>query len=198
MQSRIGIVVLAAGGSTRMGQPKQLLPLGASTILEQTLAAAIGSVCRPVIAVVGASAEQIRPVIGVRIQVVENPDWPEGIHTSIGAGLRALQLCENVDGVVLTNADQPYIKARVFNALVARFRSGGKKIVASSYSGTMGCPALFAAELFPELLALTEGGAKAVIRKYARHALALAWPEGAYDVDTPEEYEFHRKAFAVY
>lgn len=189
MVVRIGIIVLAAGASTRMGQPKQLLACGKSTLLGTTLSAALKSECDPVIVVLGANVERIRETVPPGIQMVYNECWPNGLHTSIAAGLAKLgDLHANAAAAIFANADQPYITDAVFRRLVAAYRDTGKRICASAYAKTRGTPALFDASLFPELSRLSKGGARTLFNRYPNDVAEVPWPEGAFDLDTPADY----------
>ncbi|HSV63392.1 MAG TPA: nucleotidyltransferase family protein, partial [Chthoniobacterales bacterium] len=155
----VGAVVLAAGGSSRLGRPKQLLTFGGETLVRRAVRAAAEAGCDPVIVVVGETSETsdtirselaIRdsriasfPAPGneVRAMIVENGEWRKGVGTSIRRGLR--ELPGFVDAVVLLACDQPFIDASVVGRLIAAREEGGRPMVASSYASTLGVPALF-------------------------------------------------------
>lgn len=190
--SAFGIVILAAGASTRMGKPKQLLPYQEHSLLHHVVETALASVCRPVVVVLGAYAEQMRPEINqLPVQVVENPQWAEGMSASIQAGIQVLNTMPNsIEAVVLALCDQPFISAQAINQLVEAYQTTAQPIIASEYAGTLGVPALFSHSLFPELAALKGGeGAKQVINKYVHEVVGVPFPEGAIDIDTPKDYE---------
>ena len=185
-----GAVILAAGGSTRMGTPKQLLTLEGRTLISRTIDAARGAGCHPVLVVLGAHANQIRPEIdGLPIHVLENPNWTEGLASSIRLAIHALQRVTPIpDGAVLAVCDQPYTSAEHLQALVQAARSSRRPIIASQYAGILGVPTLFASTIWPDLLALRgESGARHVIRQHIRDVYPIPFPEGACDLDTPED-----------
>jgi molybdenum cofactor cytidylyltransferase len=184
-----GLILLAAGGSSRMGSPKQLLRYRGEPLIRRAARIALGSALRPVIAVLGAHAERIRPLLAdLPVDVVVNARWAEGVGTSIRAGVE-LARSHGLAGVVLALADQVRVTAEMFDRLLAAQRESGLPIAASRYGGTMGVPALFAREMFPRLLALApDQGCKGLILAHAARAVHVDCPEAEADVDTPEDY----------
>lgn len=190
--SAIAIVILAAGASARMGIPKQLLPYRGRSLVRHAVEAALGSTCRPVLIVLGANAEQIRPEVeGPSVQIVPNPRWAEGLSSSIRAGIEALASSEDPpEAVVLTLCDQPLVCSDDIDALVAAYRSTTRPIIASKYAGTLGVPALFAQSVLPELLHLAgDAGAKQVIQRHLASVWPVPCPHAAIDLDTLVDYE---------
>jgi molybdenum cofactor cytidylyltransferase len=187
----VGLVLLAAGGSTRMGAPKQLLDLGGHSMVRHAANAALASVCRPVVVVVGANGEKVRAELdGLPVRVVENGDWARGMGTSVRAGVAALDGTW-VDAAVLMLCDQPFVTGSVIDALVDAHRGTGRPVAASEYAGSLGVPALFHRSLFPELRAIgPAAGAKQVLaRRAAGEVAAVPFAAGAEDVDTPADYQ---------
>lgn len=187
----VGIVILAAGSSTRMGTPKQLLPYREHTLLSHTVEVAIASICHPIIVILGAYAEQIRPEISqYPIQILENPRWNEGMSSSIQVGIQALdKASEKPEAVVITLCDQPFISTQLVNQLVETYFTTGKPIIASEYAGILGVPTLFSSSFFPNLMDLKgAAGAKKIIEKYSDRVFSIPFLEGTVDIDTPEEY----------
>ena len=177
MNSIAGIV-LAAGGSSRLGQPKQLILLGSETLLERSVRIALDAGLAPVVVVLGSGATLIRSRCGlVGAWVVENMQWQEGMASSIRAGAGAL-LGSGADGVVIMTCDQPAVSVAHLRALVER--TG--RVTASSYAGRQGIPAYFPRRLFSELL-LLQGDAGA--REMLVAADAIELPGGEFDIDTP-------------
>jgi molybdenum cofactor cytidylyltransferase len=190
----VGVVVLAAGASRRMGEPKQLLRYGGESLLRRAVQAALGSRCRPVVVVLGAHAEVLRGE-AAGAQVVVNEEWAEGMSSSIRCGLRALDAATPVlaDAAILTLCDQPFVTSEVIDRLVAAYEEKRPALVASRYESggeaTTGVPALFSRELFAELMELRGAeGAKRVITRHASEATHVSVPEASFDVDTPEDY----------
>jgi len=187
------IIILAAGASTRMGRPKQLLAYDGHTFLRNAAEVAVASVCRPIVVVLGAYADQLHSEIDdLPTQQVVNKRWAEGMGSSIRTGLGVLHLCDQksvTDAMVLMLCDQPFVKAAVINNLVTAFGSNKKGIIASEYGGTLGVPALFGREYFAGLAALSgAAGAKQFIAAHASEVMRVRFPQGATDVDTPEDY----------
>jgi molybdenum cofactor cytidylyltransferase len=190
--SGVGLIILAAGASTRMGTPKQLLKYGRQSLICHVVEIAIASVCHPVIVVLGAYAESIQPEIEtLPIHTVENPDWNQGMSSSIHVGIEALNsLNPNAEAVVLMLCDQPFVCSQLINQLVEVHQTTLKPIVASEYAANLGVPALFHRTLFPQLMTLTgASGAKQLINKYAHDVVAIPFPEGLIDLDTPQDYQ---------
>lgn len=187
---KCGLILLAAGGSTRMGEPKQLMDYHGKPLVRHAVDTALASACRPVIVVLGANAGAISEVVrDLPVETVTNLCWSEGMGTSIQAGGRAAAGRE-LDGVILALADQPLVTAEIYNQLVAQHEMTGKPIVTSEYAGTVGVPVLFAREYFPHLLALRpEQGCKGVILAHEASALRISFPEAETDVDTPVDFQ---------
>jgi len=188
----IGIIILAAGASSRMGTPKQLLPYRGRSFLSHIAEAAVASVCHPVVVVLGANTEQLKPEVSqLPVQVVENQHWAEGMSSSIRSGIEALNgMSQNLEAVAIALCDQPFVSSQIINQIVAAYRFTGKPIVASEYAGTLGVPALFSRAFFPELMALgASEGAKHLIKKYFHKVFPVPFAEGAIDIDTPKDYQ---------
>lgn len=202
----VGAVILAAGGSSRLGQPKQLLKFRGETLIRRAVGAAAEAGCDPIVVVVGEIIEAIRSELDIRdsrissssghvqdsrtarATVVENPNWKRGIGTSIRQGLE--QLPPSVEAAALLTCDQPFVDASTVNELIAAQQKTGKPIIASSYANTLGVPALFDRSCFEALLALpNESGAKKVIEEQADTVASIPFEDGAIDIDTPEDFE---------
>lgn len=186
----IGMIILAAGASIRMGTPKQLLVYRGRSFLSQIVETAITSMCHPIVVVLGVNAQRFKPEVShFPVQVVENLRWCEGMSASIKVGMEAL-VNQNIEGVVITLCDQPFVSTQIINQLIAAYHSTGKSIVACEYAGTLGVPALFSRALFPELMKLdATAGAKYLIKKHSEQVFSVSFPEGAIDIDTPQDYE---------
>jgi molybdenum cofactor cytidylyltransferase len=187
---RIGAIILAAGASTRMGEPKQLLPVGGKPLVARAAEAALASPVWPVIVVLGANAELIRPSLTrLPVLTVENTAWAEGMAASIRAGIAALeQFSRTIDGALLALCDQPAFSPAVINRLLAAQLDSGRSIVAARYAGRDGAPAIFLRRHFGALAALTgEAGARSLLHPGA-DLVAVELPELACDVDTREDY----------
>lgn len=188
----VGVVILAAGGSRRLGTPKQMLVYDGETLIRRAARTALASACRPVAVVVGASAQAARREIAdLPVLTVFNADWDDGLASSLRTGLTALLADDShaLDGVVIMLCDQPLVSPALLDSLVARFQSDGPQIIASDYDGVLGVPALFHRALFGPLLALTgDEGARHVLRRHAGPVGRVPFPKGRVDVDTREDY----------
>ena len=187
--SNNAVVLLAAGNSSRMGSPKQLLEYRHGPLIRHAAEVAIASGCARVIVVLGANAAEIRPALaGLPVDIVENPRWQEGMGASINAGIRAAE-ARGLGGAILTLGDQPLITPEILRNLILEHQCTGQPIVASQYARTVGVPVYFAKEYFPHLLALApEQGCKGVILKHREDARQINCPEAEADLDTPEDY----------
>ena len=188
----VGIVVLAAGGSQRMGQPKQLLPLGGRTLLRRAAETAIASTCRPIVVTMGAHEELLGPQLhSLPVLVAHNPDWRQGISSSLRVGLKALmKAAPEVEGALIMLADQPLVSAEDLDRLVAVHRETDKDIVASEYADTCGVPMFIAWRLFEQATSLSgDAGAKSLIARYDEHVVSVPLTAAATDIDTPADYE---------
>jgi len=187
---RVGVIVLAAGGSARMGSPKQLLSYRGQTLLRRAAETALGSIGERVVVVIGSHAQRMREELdGLPVSVVENRDWRTGMSSSIRAGLEELASIDP-DGVVLMLCDQPFVTVELIDSLVVTQRQTGKLIVASSYEDVRGVPAFFSRELFPELMSLTaDEGARRLIQNHPALVASINFPEASIDIDTPPKYQ---------
>ena len=192
MERRIGLVLLAAGGATRMGTAKQLLPYLGRSLLRHAAEVAVASGLAPVLVVLGAQADRLEPELaGLQVGIVTNDEWEKGMGGSIRAGIRAMQAATaGVEAVVFTVCDQPLVGPDVIGRLVEGYLVTGKPVVASEYRGTLGVPALFARRYFPHLSGLADGGgAKRLIAGAGNAVHAVPFLGGAFDIDTPQDYE---------
>jgi molybdenum cofactor cytidylyltransferase len=186
--SHCGIVILAAGGSSRLGRPKQLLELAGKTLLRRAVDTALASSCRPVFVVLGSQSDELAgPIAGMPVTILFNPDWPSGIASSIRVGIAAAR--RESDAAVLMLCDQPFVTSAAIDRLVQRHEAGGKAICAAAYEGTLGTPALFDASLFGELLELSgQEGGKKIIQRHAAEVEGVDLPEAAADIDTEVDF----------
>jgi len=184
------LIILAAGASTRLGQPKQLLPFRGRSLLRHATETALASACRPVVVVLGASAERLQTELnGLAVTVAQNPSCAEGIASSIRTGLKAAALeSPGPDSVVIMLCDQPLITASMLDQLVKVHHSEARGIVASEYAGILGVPALFSRRYYREL-SLLEGdqGARRIIVEHENDLARVSSPEAAVDVDRLED-----------
>jgi molybdenum cofactor cytidylyltransferase len=183
----IGVVIVAAGGSSRLGQPKQLLRFLGKSLVHDIVVAACQAGCSPVIVVIGTDSEKITGELrSTSAVIVENGNWQRGIGSSIRAGVQGLiDYAPEIDAVVLLVCDQPFVNANTIRNLIKLREETKRTIVASRYADTVGVPALFDRSLFGELLSLAnEAGAKSIILRNRECVAQLAFPEGAIDIDS--------------
>ncbi len=200
MSTSTAAIILAAGSSSRMGagRHKLLLPLGEHSVLAHVIAATLASQARPIVVVLGHQMSQVRESINAytadsAITIVENPEYQQGMSTSLRVGIQALiSSPRSVNGALIILGDQPLMTAHILDRLITTKQSTGKRIVASFYNGKRGSPTLFDACFFPELLEMTgdEGGRKVLERHQQEMASVEFKDETAdYDVDTWEAYQ---------
>jgi molybdenum cofactor cytidylyltransferase len=190
--TNIGIIILAAGASSRLGRPKQLLPYNNKTLLQHTLQTAQASIAQPVVIVLGADAEKVQnEITGNNVYKVMNAEWKEGMASSIRCGLKALaEVSPAAEGVILMVCDQPFVTASILNDLIAAHQKTGKPVVACGYKDTFGPPVFFHNSLFSELLELKgDIGARGVVRQHVDAVEVIPFPDGTFDVDTEADYE---------
>ena len=192
MDKSIGIIILAAGASTRLGQPKQLLIYQNHSLIFNTVKVAVNSGCAPIVLVLGAYADLIFPEVrNFPVKIVKNCDWQEGMNTSIKVGLNSLKAAKNkLIATVLMVCDQPFISTQIIKKIIDVYYLKNKEIVACKYADTFGVPALFSSKFFPEMLNLkTSKGAKQIIKNYSHLVAAVDFPKGEIDIDTFADYE---------
>ena len=188
---QIAGIILAAGASTRYGQPKQLLDWNGVPLLARVADAAQAAGLSPVIVVLGSHAEAARAALDERpLNVVMNWRWSEGLSTSVQLGLAALP--PQTDAAILLQCDQPLLTADLLRAIVGRFEETGAAIVHPVHAGRRGTPTLFHRRLFPELAAVSgDQGGRALIATHADDVatVEVSDPDLLADIDTPADYE---------
>jgi molybdenum cofactor cytidylyltransferase len=186
-----GIIILAAGKSSRLGSPKQLLVYSGATLLQHAIETAQSSDAGIVIVVLGANADLITDELKpTRVNIVVNAAWKEGMASTIRYGIQTLvKLNPHVEAVIVMVADQPFVTAALLNNLMEVNRKEQRNIVAGKYGDTFGTPVLFSKYFFRELLQLTgDVGAKSLVRKYMNDAAFVPFPKGDIDIDTMGDY----------
>ncbi|RME30811.1 MAG: HAD-IIA family hydrolase [Thermoflexia bacterium] len=188
--SSIGAILLAAGASTRFGQPKQLLDWHGQPMVARVADQALTAGLDPVVVVLGHRAEEVRAALADRpIRVATNWRWEEGISTSVQTGLAALP--PETRAAVFLACDQPLVSADLLRELVARFQETGAPIVCAAYGSLRTTPALFACHLFREFFEVTgDQGGRVLMARYADLVLPVEVPDPIWlsDIDTPEAY----------
>ena len=188
----IGIILLAAGSSSRMGQSKQLLKIEGEQLLLKSTKLALASMANKVIVVLGANESAHRKVIEqLPIEIITNKDWQRGMGSSLKKGMKELLLiAPKMEAVLVMVCDQPLLTAEHLNQIIKKFELTKSPIVASYYSGSAGVPALFYKSLFEKLLNVDDqSGAKKIILQHKEVVQTIDFPQGSIDLDTPEDYQ---------
>lgn len=186
-----GIVLLAAGKSSRLGQPKQFLVFGNKSLVKKAARTAL-EITGKVIVVTGAFKEKVEGELsGLPIDVVYNKDYEEGIASSIRTGLSSLiKKFGDIKGVIFIVCDQPYLNSSVLKQLIDKTTEPNNTIVAAIYAGTVGTPVLFMRTFFQNLLELKgDNGAKKIIKEHINDVGTIDFPQGEIDIDTMEDYD---------
>jgi molybdenum cofactor cytidylyltransferase len=184
-------IVLAAGRSSRLGRPKQLLPVQGEPLIRHTLRRVLSSSLDQVILVVGHEADEVRAAVaGLPVECVFNPEAAAGQSTSVRAGLAMLS--PEIEAAIFILGDQPGVDPNVIDTLITAWRESSAPVVAPRYEDRMGNPVLFDWRVFPELAALEgDSGARPVVRAYhdsgQLHVVPVAGPAPP-DVDTEADY----------
>jgi len=195
VEESLGAVILAAGVSSRMGEPKQLLRLGGKTLLEQVLDNARNAAVDEIVVVLGAAAENIRQEVDLsRIKVVINSSYQLGMSTSLGAGLAALDPTINAALVLL--ADQPFVRPTTLDRIGGEYRRSHAQIVIPLYNGFRGNPVLLDRSVFPEVMALSgDVGCRAIFGNHLEGIVKLPVEDVGIllDIDSKADLiKFHR------
>lgn len=185
-------VVLAAGRSSRLGRPKQLLAINGEPLLRYTVRRILTSALDEIFVVVGHEAEAVGAAVAdLPVSVVVNPDYALGQSTSVRAGLAVLP--QETEAAIFLLGDQPEVNADTIDALIAAWRSSGASVTAPSYGNTIGNPILFAKSAFPQFTVLTgDTGARAIVETHRQTGDLLTVPIDSLpprDIDTESDYE---------
>jgi molybdenum cofactor cytidylyltransferase len=191
MTNKYGIIILAAGSSSRLGRPKQLLRYNNQSLLQHVVNVALEAAIGPVMVVLGSGADLMKKELDeTRIVTVINKDWQEGMGSSIRFGLQ--QFTDRIpatEGVIFTVCDQPFITSALLCELVTTYHQTKNPVVASVYGDAKGTPAFFHRDIFPELATLkAEKGAKQIINKHKDQLGLVSFPMGSRDIDTETDY----------
>ncbi|WP_345223516.1 nucleotidyltransferase family protein [Hymenobacter koreensis] len=186
----VAALLLAAGASTRMGRPKQLLPYQGRTLVRHAAETALAAGCAPVVVVTGALHDELAAELrGLPVRLVQNKVWAAGMGTSIGVGVQAVEeLAPDAAAVLLLLSDQPLVTTDFLRQLLQAWQQSGLP-VATGYADTVGVPAVFGRMVWPQLLALpAEAGAKPLLQRLGDELGVVLFAAAATDVDTPEQY----------
>jgi len=185
LHAEVAVAVLAAGGSQRLGRPKQLVELDHTPIVQRVAATCLALRAGPVAVVLGSEAPAIATALGdLRVARITNPAWQTGIASSIRAAVEWARRT-GAHALVITLADQPLLEVTHLAALRDAWLAGAP-IAASRFAGVVGAPAIFDRSAWDELANLTgDQGAGRLLRD--REVVAIDWPAGALDVDTDDD-----------
>ena len=187
---KIGGLILAAGGSSRLGRPKQLVHFQGKTLIRNAAETLVDSSCDSIVVVLGAEIDgSTSEIADLPINICINHNWQTGMSSSIKAGLKELVKLEgNLSAVVVTLCDQPHITTENIDQLVTEFQQANPRIVAAQYGETVGVPALFSKELFNDLLKLKgDKGARQLIRDNLPFVERIEIEKAAIDIDLPDD-----------
>jgi molybdenum cofactor cytidylyltransferase len=185
-------VLLAAGSSTRMGRNKLLFDLDGESLVHRTARRAAVAGLDPIIVVLGHEADRLTRELAdlaPPCRIVVNPDYADGVNTSLKTGIAAVPA--SVDAAVVILADMPLVTSGMIATLVAQYRNGEAPLVISDYDGVNAPPMLYARALFAELQVVSgEGCGREVVRRHRAEAAVAHWPAAALtDIDVPEDYD---------
>ena len=187
---KLSILILAAGNSSRLGQPKQLIEFEGKTLIERITETAL-SISENVLIVLGANFEEISEKLqpySNRITMLFNPDWQEGMGTSIRIGVE--ELAENSDAILILLSDQPFVNQELIQKIIQIFTETKAAIITCDYGNQLGVPMLFNKTIFSELLKLSgDKGAKTFLNRFQDNIKTVNFPEGSFDIDTVEDVE---------
>lgn len=192
MGNSFGIIILAAGNSSRLGEPKQLLKYRNKSLIENVVDAAIRTGDTSIIVVTGSNNSLIEGELKNKpVHFAYNANWETGMSSSIRCGLEALlSLNADSEGVILAVSDQPFVNTDLFNDIIQKAKSSGSEIVACEYDGASGTPVFFAKRYFEALLHLSgQEGAKKLLKKYEKDVATVPFSLGDIDIDTKEDFK---------
>lgn len=186
-------VILAAGESKRMGQPKALLKIGEHTFLDHIAASLANSKLELVYVVLGDHAERVEPTLPKTVHAIHNSNYREGQLSSLKVAIEKAQY-ENCDGALVTLVDHPLVSPQVVERLIENFYLSRKRLIIPTHQGKRGHPILYSREVFPEILSAPANvGANSIRQANLEHTLEVEVDEPGVliDIDTPQDYERH-------
>lgn len=186
------ILILAAGASTRMGRPKQLLPYKETTLLGHALSIAKATKPTSLHVILGANRVKIEERISFEgVHITHNPDWETGMAGSIKCGINSILEGSSAElGVVIMLGDQPFVNEKLLRELYEKAEESAKGMAASAYEKNYGVPAYFSPAYYPKLLQLSgQAGAGKLFKLFPDDLVSVPALEVLADVDTPEDYQ---------
>ncbi len=187
-----GIIILAAGESSRFGNIKQLLPFNGKTLLQHVIDEAAKAGAQPIVVITGANATKVTASIATgKVNILVNENWQEGMASGIVTGVQNIvNLNEGIKKIIVAVCDQPFVTSALFEQLERMQNESGKPIVACTYADTIGTPALFTIKYFDQLLSLKgDEGAKKILKSNKKDVTMVDFPKGEIDIDTQKDYE---------
>ena len=183
----IHAILLAAGGSTRLGAPKQLIDIKGRSLIRHMAKLALKSEIDGLTVVLGASRENILPeLINLPLDTVINPDWKKGMGSSLKTAMHVV--APEQEGILVMVCDQPHLKVSVLNKLIKKAQEKPDHIIASSYADTIGTPAIFGNIFFESIREISDDqGARSLFGKFSDQIIKVPFPKGDFDLDTPED-----------
>jgi len=188
-ETSVAAIILAAGAATRFGSPKQLLDWRGRPLLQHVVLQALAAPVSQIVVALGAHDSRVAPALhGLPVTVAYNRQWATGMSSSVALGLRALR--PGVDAAIFLLADQPGVTSDLISRVILAYASCRAPIVVPRHGGRRGNPALFARELFPELMQVAgDQGGRALFQRYAGR---IHWIEAGecilFDIDRPQDF----------
>lgn len=189
---KIGGILLAAGGSARLGRPKQLLNFKGKTLIRRAAETLVDSQCDPIVVVLGAEIKHSTAELSdLDVHIFVNETWQDGMSTSIVCGLHALlDAAPDLEAIVITLCDQPHVNSADIDALINAFHNTGNTIVAAQYGETIGVPALFSKPIFEDLRQLKgDKGARNIIHENRETVETVVSEKAVIDIDTLDDFD---------
>jgi molybdenum cofactor cytidylyltransferase len=180
----IAIIVLAAGASTRLGAPKQLLLYKGTTLLRRTVETALLVKVKSVHVVLGFESEKMKlEIADLPVHIIVNSNWQHGVSTSLRSGIQSLE--PDIEAALIVLCDQLKLSTDILNTLISTYTSTRAPIVTCKYAGTVGVPTLYDRRIFPELVSLEgDHGAKKIIERHTKERVEIDFSGGEIDIDT--------------
>ncbi len=191
VSSRLAAILLAAGDSSRLGRPKQLLIWQGEALLHRAARMALEAGCKPVVVVGGAFAPEVEAAVAdLEVDFIFNENWQEGMGTSLQKALAYFSDISS-DAYLLLLSDQPFLSVAHLARMIRRFQAQPGQVVASAYADSLGVPVIFPASLLSaEKLPSVRWGAKQILKKLPAEAIStIPFPKGEIDIDTEEDWD---------
>jgi molybdenum cofactor cytidylyltransferase len=187
-----GLLILGAGSSSRLGQPKQLLQYRNISLIRHVAGEAILAITAPVMVVTGSNADLVEAELAdMPVQVLRNKEWEQGMGHTISTGVQAM-VKEHTElyGIIIMVCDQPFVNGTLLREMISLQETTSKGIIACFYDGSAGTPVLFTQTYFPALIGLDgTHAAKTILQQYPDDLALYPFPLGALDIDTAEDYQ---------